>query len=117
MALSDTLNAWAPRWLSVTRIIGGLLFTQHGLQKLFLFPGPRLVPGATTPPAPEPILSFMGITGCLELVFGVLLTIGLFTRPVAFLMSGMMAVGYFMVDQKTGRTSLAASANFTVGES
>ena len=98
MALSDTLNVWAPRWLSVTRAVAGLIYLQHGLQKLFVFPGP--MPG--TPGEAADVLSFMGVTGLLELVGGSLLVIGLFTRPVAFILSGMMAVAYFMVHAPRG---------------
>lgn len=98
MALSDTLNVWAPRWLSITRAIAGLLYMQHGLQKLFVFPGP--MPGM--PAQAAEIASFMGVTGVLELVGGVLLVIGLFTRATGFVLSGMMAVAYFMVHAPKG---------------
>lgn len=91
-ALSATsLSAtWAPRLLSVLRIMSGLLFLEHGTQKLFGFPA-RMGGGA----APE-LLSLPGIAGCLELVGGALIVLGLFTRPVAFLLSGQMAVAYFL---------------------
>jgi len=92
VALSDTLNTWAPRCLSVTRAVAGLLYMQHGLSKLFLFPG-AMPGGPTEAVAP---LSFMGLAGWLELGGGILLVLGLFTRPVAFVLSGMMAVAYFM---------------------
>jgi putative oxidoreductase len=84
-AISTT---WAPRMLSVLRIMTGLLFLAHGSQKLLNFP-PR------TNPAPE-LLSLFGIGGLLELVGGALIVLGLFTRPVAFLLAGEMAVAYFM---------------------
>ena len=84
-ALSAT---WAPRLLSVLRIMTGLLFLAHGTQKLLGFP-PRA--GG----APE-LLSLIGLAGVLELVGGALIVLGLFTRPVAFLLSGQMAVAYFM---------------------
>ena len=110
MALSDTLTVWAPRLLSVTRAMAGLLYLQHGLQKLFVFPGPMPPPpgappppgGGMGPPQAAELLSFMGMTGCLELVGGLLLVVGLFTRPVAFILSGMMAVAYFMVHAPKG---------------
>jgi putative oxidoreductase len=80
------LNAWSPRILSILRIMSALLFMQHGTQKLLNFPLPY---GRD--------LSAMSMTaGILELFGGFLLAIGLFTRPVAFLLSGMMAVAYFM---------------------
>ncbi len=78
----------APRLLSVLRIVAALIFTLHGSQKLFGFPATDMQP---------PLLSLFGIGGLLELVGGLLLLVGLFTRPVAFVMSGMMAVAYWMV--------------------
>ena len=83
---------WAPRMLSVVRIVAALLFMQHGLQKLFGFPGPL-----TTPPTMPDTLSLLWFAGVLELGGGLLLLIGLFTRPVAFLLAGQMAVAYWMV--------------------
>jgi putative oxidoreductase len=91
----DRLNAWAPRVLSLLRIVAALLFIEHGLMKLIQFPAP--VPGMHYP------LATMGlIAGVLESVGGGLILIGLFTRPVAFLLSGEMAVAYFMVHAKMG---------------
>lgn len=81
---------YAPLLLSVFRIIFGLLFFSHGVAKLFGFP-----PGAQ--PANVPIASMLGVAGILELVGGAAIILGLFTRPVAFLLSGQMAVAYFMV--------------------
>jgi putative oxidoreductase len=83
-------NVWAPRLLAALRIMSALLFLEHGLVKVLGFP-----PGAA--PGPQELISFFGIAGLIETVGGVLLLIGLFTRPVAFLMAGEMAVGYFMV--------------------
>jgi putative oxidoreductase len=83
-------NVWAPRLLAALRIMSALLFLAHGLIKVLGFP-------AGAPPGPQPLLSFFGIAGLIETVGGVLLLIGLFTRPVAFLMAGEMAVGYFTV--------------------
>jgi putative oxidoreductase len=82
------MSSWSPRMLSVLRIITGLLFLEHGTQKLFNFP-PRPNPG----PA---LISLLGIQGLLELVGGVLIVIGLLTRPVAFILAADMAVAYFM---------------------
>ena len=90
----STDAGWTPRVLSVLRIVSGLLFMQHGLQKVFGLLTPPPAPGAPPPPAFNP-LSTMGIGGLLELVGGILLILGLFTRPVAFILSGMMAVAYF----------------------
>ncbi|MGE0045285.1 MAG: DoxX family protein [Hyphomonadaceae bacterium] len=86
----SNLSARAPLFLSVLRIVAALGFMQHGLQKLFNFP-----PGERGPV--ENWLSFpVGIAGILETFGGALLLIGLFTRPVAFILSGMMAVAYWM---------------------
>jgi putative oxidoreductase len=81
-------TVWAPRLLSVLRIMTALLFMAHGTMKLLGFP-------ASDNPGPA-LLSLGGIAGLLELVGGLLLVLGLFTRPVAFILSGEMAVAYFM---------------------
>jgi len=80
---------WAPRMLSVLRIVAALLFIEHGTQKLFGFPvaAPGGVPAAFT------LIWFAAV---LEAVGGLLLALGLFTRPVAFLLSGEMAFAYWM---------------------
>jgi putative oxidoreductase len=70
--------------------MAGLLFLEHGTQKLLGFPA-RMGGG----PMPD-LLSLPGIAGSLELVGGALIVLGLFTRPVAFLLSGQMAVAYFL---------------------
>ena len=89
-------TTWAPRVLSILRIIAGFLILQHGLQKVFGFP-------AGSPPQPTPpLLSMMGFVGILELVGGILLIIGLFTRPAAFILSGLLAVAYFMAHAPQG---------------
>ncbi len=87
MSLASTTRPWAPRVLSLLRIIAALIFLEHGTQKIFGFPPSTMHP---------PILSLPGIAGLLELFGGFLLLIGLFSRPVAFLLSGEMAVGYFI---------------------
>jgi|SRR5437660_1261191 len=83
-------NVWGPRLRAVLRVISALLFLEHGLVKVLGFP-----PGAA--PGQQELLSFFGIAGLIEMAGGILLLIGLFTRPVAFLLAGEMAVGYFMV--------------------
>lgn len=80
---------WAPRLLSVLRIIAAFLLMQHGAQKLFG------VPAGPQPRPTPPLLSMMGFVGVLEFFGGLLLLLGLFTRPVAFILSGLLAVAYF----------------------
>ena len=93
--LDSFLSRWTPRILSVMRIVVALLFMQHGAQKLFGFLAP---PGAAMPP----LLSLMGVAGVLEFFGGLLVMLGLFTRPAAFILSGQMAVAYFMVHAPQG---------------
>ena len=92
---------WAPRLLSVLRIVAGFLLMQHGLQKVFGWLTPPAAPGAPPPPGFNPF-SLVGVAGLLELVGGLLLIVGLFTRPVAFILSGLMAVAYFMAHAPGG---------------
>jgi len=82
---------WAPYLLSVLRIVAAFLFMQFGTAKLVAFPA-AIMPGGGT----APIGSLAGIAGLLESVGGLLLLAGLFTRPVAFILSGEMAVAYFI---------------------
>jgi putative oxidoreductase len=95
MRIDSFLAPYAPRLLSVLRIMTGLLFLQHGTAKYLKFPP---VPAMAKV---EP-MSAAGIAGILELVGGVLIILGLFTRPVAFVMSGLMAVAYFMAHAPRG---------------
>lgn len=78
--------SWSDRLLSVLRIVVGLAFLHHGVSKFF-----------GIPPFPMPLNPLLYVAGTLELVGGALIVLGLFTRPVAFVLSGMSAVGYFMV--------------------
>ncbi|MGZ5841690.1 MAG: DoxX family protein [Xanthobacteraceae bacterium] len=81
-------TVWAPRVLTIVRIVVALLFLEHGTQKLLGFP-----------PSPNPgpaLFSLYGYQGMIELVGGALLVLGLFTRPVAFILAGDMAFAYFM---------------------
>src|SRR3954464_15795262 len=82
---------WAPRLLSVLRIVAALIFLEHGTQKLFGFPS--RMGGAMAGPAMFSLLWFAAV---IEIVGGVLLLLGLFTRPVAFLLSGEMAFAYWL---------------------
>lgn len=88
--MMETLTAWAPRALSVLRIITGLMIIQHGMAKLLGFP--VVANFANLNP-----LSLIGAAGFIELIGGALLIIGLLTQPVAFIVSGEMAFAYFMV--------------------
>lgn len=91
----ERLAVWSPRVLSLLRVITALLFMEHGLMKLAHFP-------AAQPGAPDPLPPLLLAAGWLEIVGGALLTIGLFTRPVAFVVSGQMAVAYFMAHGSQG---------------
>ena len=94
-------SKWEPRVLSILRIISGFLILQHGLQKVLGMLAPPPQPGAppfTTPP----LASLAGVSGLLELVGGILLILGLFTRFTAFIMSGLLAVAYFMAHAPQG---------------
>jgi putative oxidoreductase len=92
--MSATLVAWQPRVLSLLRFMAGLLLLQHGCLKLLDFP-------AAHPPAVV-MWNLAWFGGVIELVCGVLLVLGLFTRPAAFLASGFTAVAYFMVHYPRG---------------
>ena len=83
-------RSWAPYLLSVLRIMAAFVFMQFGTAKLFGFPA-SIMPGGTTAPAG----SLVWFAAVLETFGGLLLFVGLFTRPVAFLLSGEMAVAYF----------------------
>ncbi len=82
------LSRWQPQLLALLRIVAGLLFLEHGLQKFFGFPVPFPLPG----PLPPMLLA----AGVIEVVAGVLITFGLFTRLAAFIAAGEMAVAYFI---------------------
>lgn len=90
MPLNQALFAdWAPRLLSVLRIVTALLFIQHGTAKLFGIPHIAYFDNLQ-------LLSLMGFAGVLEVMGGLLVLIGWFTRPAAFILSGQMAFAYFM---------------------
>ena len=84
-------SSWAPYLRSILRIVAAFLYTQVGTAKLFAFPA-AIMPGGGT----APITSLPGIAGIIESIGGPLLLFGLFTRPVAFLLSGEMAFAYFI---------------------
>ena len=87
--LYDRLDRYTPYAIAALRISTALIFMLHGTQKLFGFPAPMQGGG-------PPLLSLFGIGGVLEVVGGFLILIGAFTRPVAFLLAGEMAVAYWM---------------------
>ena len=95
MAMDGFLETWAPRMRSVFRIVLGLLFIEHGSAKLFHFPEVASFDSLQ-------LFSLIGLSAVLELVGGVLLLLGLFTRATAFILSGEMAVAYFMVHAPRG---------------
>jgi putative oxidoreductase len=89
MTIADFTPRWAPRLLSVLRIVAAFTYMTHGTQKLFGVP-------ALEPKPPVELFSLFGAAGVIETFGGLLLLLGLFTRPTAFLLSGEMAVAYFM---------------------
>src|SRR4030095_4009186 len=91
-AVSNAYIAWAPRLLSVLRIVLGFLLIPHGLQKLFGLLGGKQVE----------LMSLLGLAGVIEVFGGLLILVGLFTRPVAFIVSGFAAVAYFMAHAPQG---------------
>jgi len=90
MNLGIIPSSWSPYLLGVLRIITGLMFLAHGTAKLIQWPYVEMFKDGV------PAASLFGIGGILEIVGGALIVLGLFTRPVAFVLSGMMAVAYFM---------------------
>jgi len=84
-------RSWSPYLLSIMRLVAAFLFIQFGTAKVLALPA-AVMPGGGT----APLASLPGIAGTLEMVGGSLLLLGLFTRPVAFIVAGEMAVAYFM---------------------
>jgi putative oxidoreductase len=93
--MTETVTAWRSQALSVLRIITGLMIIEHGMGKLLGFPA--LPAYANIQP-----MSLLGAAGFIELIGGALLILGLFTQPAAFIVSGEMAVAYFMVHAPKG---------------
>jgi putative oxidoreductase len=87
--MDQTLARWQPAALSLLRFVTALMLFQFGVVKILKFP-------PSAPLAKVELLSLFGIAGLIELVLGALLLVGLFTRPVAFLLSGEMAFAYFL---------------------
>ncbi len=87
--LEGRLQSWSPTLLSILRIVSAFMFFQHGSAKLFHVPHVAMFDGLQ-------LMSLVGMAGILEVVGGLMLLIGLFTRPVAFILSGEMAFAYFI---------------------
>lgn len=99
MNLDAIGTTWAPRALALLRIVSGYLFLLHGSAKLLHVPHVPMFDNL-------PVMSLIGFAGVLELVGGALLVVGLFTRPTAFVLSGEMAVAYFMGHASKGQALL-----------
>ena len=93
------LETWKPRALALLRIVTAYLFIAHGTAKLFGVPHLKMFDGLQ-------LVSLVGLAGVLEVFGGALLLVGLFTRPVAFVLSGFMAVAYFMAHASQGHVLL-----------
>jgi putative oxidoreductase len=95
--MEATLDKYRPQMLSILRIVLGLMFLSHGIQKWFAFPTPMPAAANIT------LFSMIGIAGCIEMIGGALCTVGLFTRIAAFFMSGEMAVAYWFYANRPAR--------------
>jgi putative oxidoreductase len=96
MDFETKLAAWRPQLLSILRIMSGLLIMQHGTIKWLSFPAGHQAGGTGS------LSTMSGVAGLFELICGALVVIGLFTRPAAFLLSGMCAVAYFYAHSVRG---------------
>lgn len=92
-------ETWRPRALAILRIVTAYLFMAHGTAKLFGMPYQKMFDGLQ-------LVSLPGLAGVLEVFGGLLILIGLFTRPVAFVLCGFMAVAYFMAHGSQGHVLL-----------
>jgi len=99
MNITTFQATWAPRALAALRIVTGYMFIWHGTAKLFHVPHVAMFDGVQ-------LVSLIGLAGVLELVGGALLILGLFIRPTAFILSGFMAVAYFMGHGSKGNVLL-----------
>jgi putative oxidoreductase len=105
MSIKSTFSRLAPHLLSALRIAAAFTFIAHGTQKLFGFP-------AAGPPFQ--ITSLLGAAGIIEAVGGLLMLLGLFSRPVAFVLAGEMAVAYFMQHAPRGTWPLVNGGELAV---
>ena len=95
LSTQRTVQSYTPYALAALRIVTAYLFIQHGTAKLFGFPHQDMFDGLQ-------LFSLIGLAGALEVAGGLLIGVGLFTRPTAFVLSGMMAVAYFMAHAPQG---------------
>ena len=95
MSIDSTAARYAPHAQALLRIVSGFLFMMHGIAKLFHVPHVAMYDGVT-------LMSLLGLAGVIEIVGGALLIVGLFTRIAAFVLSGEMAVAYFMAHASKG---------------
>ena len=95
LSTQRTVQSYTPYALAALRIVTAYLFIQHGTAKLFGFPHQEMFDGLQ-------LFSLMGLAGVLEVAGGLLIGVGLFTRPTAFVLSGLMAVAYFMAHAPQG---------------
>jgi putative oxidoreductase len=105
--MESTLNAWTPRVLSILRIMTGLLFLQYGLAKLLKWPPVPMFEKVE-------LFSLIGAAGAFELIGGILIILGLFTRPVAFILCGEMAFAYFMGHAPHGFLPILNGGNLAI---
>lgn len=106
-SFSSNTRGWAPRLLGLLRIVTAVLFIQHGTAKLFHVPHVAMFDGLQ-------LNSLLGAAGVIELAGGILLLLGLFTRPVAFILSGEMAFAYFMSHAPTSPVPLLNGGELAV---
>jgi putative oxidoreductase len=97
MSFTARWKSWSPYFLSILRIVAAFLFMLHGTMKLFAYPAAAMPDGSTVA-----LGTLAGVAALLEIAGGALLLFGLFTRPVAFLLSGEMAVAYFKAHAPQG---------------
>jgi putative oxidoreductase len=91
--MSHWCAKWPPYLLSILRVVAAFIFMEHGAMKLFGFPAPM---------GNVALFSLMGLAGVLEVFGGLMVLVGLFTRAVAFILSGEMAFAYFMAHAPQG---------------
>lgn len=104
--MQSFLGSWRPRVLSTLRIVTAFLFMQHGGQKMFGFPAPQRYE--------FDLVSLSGVAGVLEVFGGLLILLGLFTRPTAFLLSGLMAFAYFIAHAPQGFWPIANGGELAI---